>query len=46
MAGNLRAWFEMLPRRTDRAAHPEVRELAREISGILHDKVSGTIFRR
>jgi thymidylate synthase (FAD) len=46
MAGNLRAWFEMLPKRTDRAAHPEIRELAREISGILHDKVSGTIFRR
>jgi thymidylate synthase (FAD) len=46
MAGNLRAWFEMLPRRRGKAAHPEVRELAREISGILHDKVSGTIFRR
>ncbi len=46
MAGNLRAWYEMLPKRTDRAAHPEVRELAQRISGILHDKVSRTIFRR
>ena len=46
MAGNLRAWYEMLPKRTSKAAHPEIRELAREISGILHDKVSRTIFRR
>lgn len=46
MAGNLRAWHEMLPKRTDKAAHPEIRELAREISDMLHDKVSGTIFRR
>lgn len=46
MAGNLRAWYEMLPKRTSRAAHPEVRELAKRISCILHDKVSRTIFRR
>jgi thymidylate synthase (FAD) len=46
MAGNLRAWYEMLPKRMGRTAHPEVRELAQRMSGILHDKVSRTIFRR
>jgi thymidylate synthase (FAD) len=35
MAGNLRAWLEMLPKRMDRAAHPEVREVASKVKGIL-----------
>lgn len=43
MAGNLRMWFEMLPKRTSRAAHPEVREVA---SGLRHvlSSVSETLF--
>lgn len=38
MAGNLRAWVEMLPKRTSSAAHPEVREVAKKVSGLIHGK--------
>ena len=43
MAGNLRAWFEMLPKRMDKAAHPEVREVASKVKGIL-SHVSAALF--
>ena len=43
MGGNLRAWMEMLPKRMDRAAHPEVREVASKVKGIL-SHVSATLF--
>lgn len=43
MAGNLRAWLEMLPKRMDRAAHPEVREVASKVKGIL-SHVSAALF--
>ena len=35
MGGNLRAWMEMLPKRLGRTAHAEVREVSRNILGIL-----------
>ncbi len=31
MAGNLRAWIEMLPKRLSRRAHPEIREIAQNV---------------
>lgn len=31
MAGNLRAWIEMVPKRLAKAAHPEIREIARNV---------------
>lgn len=43
MGGNLRTWFEMLPKRMDRAAHPEVREVASKVKGIL-SHVSAALF--
>jgi thymidylate synthase (FAD) len=35
MAGNLRTWFEMIPKRTSKAAHPEVREVVGKMAEIL-----------
>ena len=35
MAGNLRAWFEMIPKRVSKAAHPEVREVVGKVAEIL-----------
>lgn len=43
MAGNLRSWFEMLPKRLAATAHPEVREVARMMADRLAS-VSMTIF--
>ena len=35
MAGNLRTWFEMIPKRTSKAAHPEIREVVGKVAEIL-----------
>ena len=35
MAGNLRAWFEMIPKRVSKAAHPEIREVVGKVAEIL-----------
>jgi thymidylate synthase ThyX len=35
MAGNLRTWFEMIPKRISKAAHPEVREVVGKMAEIL-----------
>ena len=35
MAGNLRAWFEMIPKRLSKAAHPEIREVVGKVAEIL-----------
>lgn len=43
MAGNLRTWFEMLPKRLGKEAHPEIRELACKAREILGG-VSRTLF--
>lgn len=37
MAGNLRAWLEMLPKRLSRHAHPEIREVASRLFRELFD---------
>lgn len=37
MAGNFRAWLEMLPKRLNPAAHPEAREMA----GMMAEKLAG-----
>lgn len=44
MAGNLRMWFEMLPKRMSKFAHPEVREVASSIKTILSAFVSIDLF--
>ena len=41
MAGNLRSWFEMLPKRLDKAAHAEAREVAGMILKTLKAKFKG-----
>jgi len=38
MAGNLRAWFEMLPKRLSKRAHPEIREIAGMVLGSMSDR--------
>lgn len=38
MAGNLRAWIEMLPKRLSARAHPEVREIARMLSDAISER--------
>lgn len=43
MGGNLRTWFEMLPKRLGKTAHPEVREVATMVKKMLA-KVSKTLF--
>lgn len=35
MKGNFRTWFEMLPKRLGRTVHPEAREVAEKVLGIL-----------
>ena len=35
MAGNTRAWFEMLPKRLSKHAHPEIREIAKRIMRVM-----------
>jgi thymidylate synthase (FAD) len=35
MAGNLRTWFEMIPKRISKAAHPEIREVVGKMAEIL-----------
>jgi thymidylate synthase ThyX len=41
MGGNLRTWMEMLPKRLGRTAHAEVREVSRNILGILKARFKG-----
>ena len=43
MAGNFRMWFEMLPKRLSKAAHPEIREIASLVKGKLAE-VSKALF--
>ena len=38
MAGNIRTWFEMLPKRLSKNAHPEIQEIANDINDILKTK--------
>ena len=38
MAGNIRAWHEMLPKRLTRRAHAEIREVAEKVREILASK--------
>ena len=42
MAGNFRAWLEMLTKRVKRAAHPEIREIANKARELLWKKMTGT----
>jgi thymidylate synthase ThyX len=35
MAGNLRAWFEMIPKRVSKVAHPEIREVVGKVAELL-----------
>ena len=35
MAGNLRTWFEMIPKRLSKSAHPEIREVVGKVAEIL-----------
>lgn len=44
MAGNLRTWLEMLPKRLSLGAHPEVREVAGMMLGKL-STISSTLFK-
>ena len=44
MAGNLRAWLEMIPKRLSLGAHPEVREIAGMMLGKLAT-ISSTLFK-
>lgn len=41
MAGNLRSWLEMIPKRLSPAAHAEVREVAHKVFGLLVDRFGG-----
>lgn len=41
MAGNSRAWAEMIPKRLVKAAHPEIREVARKVRDELAKRFSG-----
>ena len=43
MAGNPRTWIEMLPKRLAKAAHPEIREVARKVRDELVN-FSSTLF--
>lgn len=38
MAGNTRAWFEMLPKRLSKTAHAEIREIATEVLDHMKDR--------
>lgn len=38
MAGNLRCWMEMLPKRLSKAAHAEAREVAEQMQEILENR--------
>ena len=38
MAGNTRAWFEMLPKRLSKTAHAEIREIAVEVLSHMKDR--------
>lgn len=44
MAGNIRAWLEMLPKRLSRHAHPEIREVAGLVLDNLAEKFGKSIF--
>lgn len=41
MGGNFRMWMEMLPKRLDRAAHAEVREIASRMLCMLKSRFAG-----
>lgn len=41
MAGNTRTWFEMLPKRLSRHAHPEIREIAGKVLSDLRSRFGG-----
>jgi thymidylate synthase ThyX len=41
MAGNSRAWMEMITKRVTKAAHPEIREIANRIADELGKRFKG-----
>lgn len=41
MAGNTRAWLEMLPKRLSLRAHPEIREIAEHVASEMKERFGG-----